>query len=86
MGRVTAQRTMDDAANDHDRQPPRPPLQFSLKSLLAMAVVTAVLFGTLQWCGLSPFAIGIVLAVLVVSALAAVGLVVAIASASDRDE
>ena len=69
-----------------DDQQPRRPLQFSLRSLLMAMVVTAVLFGTLRWLGVSPFASGVVLVILIVGVAMAVALLVAIAGSGDGDE
>lgn len=66
-----------------------PPLQFRLRSLLAMAVAVCVLFGTLRWLNVPPRASLIVLIILTVSAAAALALVVAIAGSEnggDRDQ
>ena len=63
----------------------RPPLQFSLKALLTLPVVVGLVFGTLRWLGVSPLASAIVLAILTVSAVAAVGLLAAIARADDDE-
>ena len=56
------------------------PLQFRLRSLLVITAVWAGLFGLLQWLRLPPRTSLIVLAILVVSVVAAVGLIVVIAS------
>ena len=58
----------------------RPPLQFGLRTLFGITAACCVLFATLRWLGVQPPASYIVLAVLGVGALAAVGLVAAIAS------
>jgi hypothetical protein len=60
------------------------PLQFGLRSLLVVTAAVAVLFGTLRWLGVTPFASAIVLVIIVVSVAAALGLVVAIASSADQ--
>ncbi|NUQ63443.1 MAG: hypothetical protein HUU20_13270 [Pirellulales bacterium] len=60
-----------------------PPLQFRLRSLLAMAVAVCLIFGTLRWLNVPPRASLIVLVILAVSVAAAVALVAAIAG-SDR--
>jgi hypothetical protein len=62
----------------------RPPLQFSLKALLALPVVVGLVFGTLRWLGVSPLANAIILVILTVSAAAAIGLLAALAG-SDND-
>ncbi|OHB72069.1 MAG: hypothetical protein A2V70_20855 [Planctomycetes bacterium RBG_13_63_9] len=64
----------------------RAPLQFSLRSLLVIAVAVALLFGTLRWLEVPPFASAMILVILVVSVAAALGLVVAIAGAADDQE
>ena len=69
-----------------DDQQSRRPLQFSLRSLLMAMVVTALLFGTLRWLGVSPFASGVVLVILIVGVAMAVALLVAIAGSADGDE
>jgi hypothetical protein len=70
----------------NDEEPPRRPLQFSLRSLLMAMVVTAVLFGTLRWLGVSPFASGVVLVILMLGIVLAVALLVAIAGGADGDD
>lgn len=69
-----------------DDQRRRPPLQFRLRSLLAMAVAVCLLFGTLRWLNVPPRASLIVLVILAVSAAAALALVVAIAGSENGDE
>ncbi len=69
------------AAPENDR--PRPPLQFGLGSLLALTAMVSVLCGILRWAEVPPGAMVMVLLILVVSIVAAVGLVVAIARSSD---
>jgi hypothetical protein len=64
--------------------PQRPPLQFSLRTLLTLPVLVGLLFGTLRWLGVSPLASGIVLAILVVSVAAALALLAALAAADDE--
>jgi hypothetical protein len=75
---------------DDDREPEpkrqRPPLQYSLRTLLTLPVVVGLLFGTLRWLGVSPLASGIVLAILVVSAVAAIGLLATLAGADDDEQ
>ncbi len=73
---------MDDQQRPERR---RPPLQFSLRTLLTLPVAVGLLFGTLRWLNVSPLASAIVLAILVVSAAAALGLLAAVAAA-DEDE
>ena len=75
--------------NDDRREESRrrgPPLQFSLKALLTLPVVVGLVFGTLRWLGVSPLASAIVLAILTVSAAAAIGLLAALAGADDDEE
>jgi Flp pilus assembly protein TadB len=62
----------------------RPPLQFSLKALLALPVLVGLVFGTLRWLGVSPLACGIILATVTLSAVAAIGLLAVLASSDDR--
>lgn len=76
---------MPDPSTENGRQPSRPPLQFSLRSLLGMAVAVGLLFGTLRWLDVSPFASAMVLLIIIVSVAAALGLVVAIAGATDDE-
>ena len=68
-----------------ESKPRRPPLQFSLKALLALPIVVGLLFGTLRWLGVSPLACGIILAILTLSAVAAIGLLVALAGGNDDE-
>ena len=76
----------DDPANHLPKSPRRiaqrkrrPPLQFGLRSLLGITVAVSLLFGTLRWLDVSPRASAMVLLIVVVSVIAALGLVVAIA-------
>ncbi len=67
------------------------PLQFRLSALLVLTAVVAVLFGLLRWVGVPPQAGAVVLVVLVIGALAALGLIAAVFSGSSgghswRDE
>jgi hypothetical protein len=57
---------------------PRRPLQFGIGTLLGLAAAVSLVFGTLRWMGVEPWAGMIVLAILIVSFLAAIGLIVAI--------
>jgi hypothetical protein len=66
--------------------PPKPPLQFSLRAMLAMTVAVSLLFGTLRWLEVPPLASAVVLVILMVSVVAALGLVLAIAHAIDRHD
>jgi hypothetical protein len=75
---------MDDD-QQQESKPHRPPLQFSLKALLTLPIVVGLVFGTLRWLGVSPLACGIILAILTLSAVAAIGLLVALASGSDDE-
>ncbi len=71
---------------DEDQpQQKRPPLQFGIRAVLAVTVGAALLFGLLRWLEVPPQASYVVLAVLVASAIAAVGLLLAIAG-SDADD
>lgn len=72
-----------------DERPPeerRPPLQFGLRAVLLLTVVVGLLFGTMRWLEVSPFASAMVLVILIVSVAAALGLVVAIAQAADDED
>ncbi len=62
----------------------RIPLQFSLRAVLGIMVVVSLLFGTLRWLGVPPEASAVVMVILIVSVLAALGLVIAIANAADE--
>jgi len=55
------------------------PLQFRLRSLMAITAAIGLLFAMLRWLGVPPQASLIVLVVLTVSVVAAVGLVTVIA-------
>ena len=66
--------------------PRRPPLQFGLRSMLAITAAVGLLFGTLRWLGVSPQAAAVVLVILIVSVAAALALVVAIAGTTDGRE
>ncbi len=63
----------------------RRPLQFSLRSLLGLTVVVALLFGTLRWLDVSATASAVVLVILIVAVVAAVALLAAIAGADDEN-
>jgi ABC-type polysaccharide/polyol phosphate export permease len=67
-----------------DEREPRP-LQFGLKALFAITAAAAVLFGTLKWFEVPPWTIGLILVIALVSAIAALGLVVAIAAGRNDD-
>lgn len=70
--------------DDRSRKPRRPPLQFSLRALLALPIAVGLLFGTLRWLGVSPLACGIILAILTFSATAAIALLAALAGGDDE--
>jgi hypothetical protein len=70
----------DETPNDK-----RPPLQFSVRALLAAMVLVALLFGTLRWLDVSATASAVILVILVVGVLAAVGLLASIAGTRDDD-
>jgi hypothetical protein len=70
--------------NDEKREKP-PPLQFGIKALLGMMVAVGLIFGTLRWIGASEQTSYLVMGILVVSLLAAVGLIVAIANIGGDD-
>ena len=57
---------------------PRRPLQFGIGTLLGLAAAVSLVFGTLRWLGVAPWAGMLVLGIMIVSFLAAIGLVVAI--------
>jgi Flp pilus assembly protein TadB len=67
-------------------RPPDPPLQFRLRALLALMVAVSLLFGLLRWLNVPPLAATIVLVILVVSVVAAVGLVWAISASHEDDD
>ncbi len=67
---------------DSDR---RRPLQFGVAALLAIAVAVGLLFGLLRWLEVPARASYMVLAVVIVSVVAAVGLLAVIAG-MDREE
>ena len=78
--------TPDEAGNDERSGPAqRPPLQFGIRAVLVITVAVGLLFGTLSWLEVSPRASAIVLVILIVSVAAALGLVVAIAGATDDE-
>ena len=68
------------------KQRPRRPLQFGIRSLMVMTLAAGILFATLKWLAVPPFARAMLLVILVVSVAAGVGLVVAIANAADNGE
>ena len=61
------------------------PLQFRLRTLFGLTAAMALLFGLLDWLGVPSEVSCVVLVVLIVSVLAALGLVVVIAT-SDTGE
>ena len=63
----------------------RRPLQFSLRSLMGLSVVVALLFGTLRWLDVSAVASSVVLIILIVAVAAAAALLAAIAAAGDDE-
>jgi len=67
-------------------QSPRPdsPLQFRLGSLLVLSAAVALVFGLLRYAGVSARAAAVVLVVLVVGAVAGMGLIVAIFGPANR--
>lgn len=69
---------------DHHRT--QKPLQFRLRTLLALGALVAVLFSALAWLGVPPEGQLIVLAILGLGIGAAVALLVAIAGNSNADE
>ena len=72
--------------NDDPTETPRqPPLQFGLRTVFAITIALALLFGILKWLGVPPLASFIVLVVLAVSMLAAVVLGVVIAGAGNDE-
>jgi len=70
---------------DQTETPRPPPLQFGLRTVFAITVALALLFGTLEWLGVPPRASFLVLVVLAVSMLAAVVLGVVIAGAGNDE-
>jgi magnesium-transporting ATPase (P-type) len=77
----------DERPTTHDQRSLKPPpLQFGIKTLLGMMVAVGVVFGTLRWIGASEQTSYLVMGILVVSLLAAVGLIVAIANIGGDDE
>jgi hypothetical protein len=62
-----------------------PPLQFGIKTLLGLMVAVGMIFGTLRWIGASEQTSYIVMGILVVSLVAALGLIVAISKIGGDD-
>jgi hypothetical protein len=76
----------DEVRMTNDEKPEKPPpLQFGIKTLLGLMVAVGVIFGTLRWIGASEQTSYIVMGILVVSLLAAVGLIVAISRIGGDD-
>ena len=65
---------------ENDRRRTVRPLQFQLRTLFGLTAAMATLFGVLDWLGVPSEVSCIVLVVLIVSVLAALGLVVVIAT------
>jgi hypothetical protein len=65
------------------QSPRRPPLQFSLRTLLILTAAFAVLLAVSKVLGMPPFAVYLVLGLAGVSVVAAFGLVIAISHAGD---
>ena len=72
-------------ANSDQPSNHRRPLQFSLRSLLGLMVVVALVFGTLRWLDVSATTSAVVLVILIVAVAAAGALLAAIAAANDED-
>jgi Flp pilus assembly protein TadB len=66
--------------DENDRSESVRPLQFRLRTLFGLTAAMAALFGVLDWLGVPSEVSGVVLVVLIVSVLAALGLVVVIAN------
>ena len=72
---------MDDCGmKEEDRRESVRPLQFRLRTLFGLTAAMAALFGVLDWLGVPAEVSWLVLVVLIVSVLAALGLVVVIAT------
>jgi hypothetical protein len=70
----------------NDEKPTQPPpLQFGIKTLLGLMLAVGLIFSTLRWVGASEQTSYIVMGILVVSLLAAVGLIVAISKIGGDD-
>jgi hypothetical protein len=69
-----------------DEPTSRPPLQFGLSTLLGVMVAVSVIFGVLRWLDLPAWVGYLVLAVLVASSLAGLGLAVMIARWTPEDD
>ena len=59
------------------------PIQFGVRTLLAVTLAVSLLFAGLGWLGVSPFGRGLLLVLLLLSLVAGAGLVVALAHAAD---
>ena len=70
-----------------ERQPEdrRRPLQFRIQSLLWITGGVGLLFGTLRWFEVPPTTSALLLGILIVSVIAALGLVVAIDSVKEEE-
>ncbi len=62
------------------------PLQFNLRTMLAVTAALGLVFGVLRWIGAPPQVGLLVLVLLAVSVIAAIGLVVVLAGAVARSE
>jgi hypothetical protein len=67
-------------------EPRRPPLQFGLSTLLGAMVAVGLVFGLLRWLDVPPWVGYLMLAVLVASSLAGLGLAVMIARWTDEED
>jgi hypothetical protein len=76
---------MNDEPTTHETG--RPPLQFGLSTLLGVMVAVGLIFGTLRWLDVPAWVGYLILAILVASSLAGLGLAVMIArwTADDDD-
>jgi hypothetical protein len=84
MGKMMQNDKARTTADEKDAKPP--PLQFGISTLLGMMIAVGLIFGTLRWIGATEQTSYIVMGILVVSLLAAVGLIVAIANIGGEDE
>ena len=76
-------------AGSHDPQPANPrraPFQFSLKAMLSVTTMFAVLFAVFRWANLSVWASLLVTLLMVMSLVAGFALVVALARSVDNHE
>ncbi len=72
-------------SDDSSQQNLRRPLQFSLRSLLALTAVVAMIFGTLRWLEVSTTASVVVLVILVAASAAALALLAAIVKTGEEE-